>query len=274
MKKVVFSLVLAMICVFGVSTSADAAAKTIKKTVIEGESCVIRTPAMNKKISSVSVSKANKTYLSAKRSKDKKSFTLTGIQAKNSPIAVTVKVGKKKYKYSVTVAMAWTDGSTPAKPVSDTVKKYVNNGAACTCGGAWEKITFTDTYKPSFWYLGYATNLKDDTAQTWTKDKVTTDCYYPLRVSAVEEGYNYDRTDLNWRGYNDSADVALSMDTIPKFYKGVSILQGNMYPIETGLQWATARGGQVAKMSVDNYTQTQVVDTGFYKCVKCGAIKQ
>ena len=70
MKKVLFSLVLAMICVFGVSTSADAATKTIKKTVIEGESCTIRTPAMNKKISSVSVSKANKTYLSAKRSKD------------------------------------------------------------------------------------------------------------------------------------------------------------------------------------------------------------
>lgn len=274
MKKILFTLVLSMICIFSVPASAEAASK-IKKTVIEGETCTIRTPSVGKKISSVTISNKskNKAYLSAKRTKDKKAVSLKGLKAKGSPITVTVKVGKKKYKYSITVA-AKPSASGVKKPVSNTVKKYVNNGATCVCGGAWKQVTLTDTYKPAFWYLGTAEELKDDTAQTWTMDKVATDCYYPLRVSAVEAGYNYDHSDLNWRGYDSSVDVALSMNTIPKSYKGLIILQGNAYPITTGLQWATARGGQVAKMSVDNYKQTQVINTGFYKCVKCGAIKQ
>ena len=274
MKKSLFIFVLSMICIFSMSASVEAASK-IKKTVIEGETCVIRTPSVGKKISSVSISnkRTNKTYLSAKRTKDKKAVSLKGIQAKDKPITVTVKVGRKKYQYSVTVAMS-PSASEAKKPVSDTVKPYHNNGATCKCGGAWKKLTLTETTKPSFWYLGTAEGLKDDTAQTWSKDKVTTDCYYPLRVSAVEAGYNYDHTDLNWRGYESSVDVALNMNTIPKTHNGLYILQGQVYPIETGLQWTTARGGKVAKMSVDNYKQTQVIDTGFYKCVKCGAIKQ
>lgn len=273
MKKIVFTFVLSMICIFGMSASVEAASKTIKKTVIEGETCEIRTPSVNRKISSVSVAKSGKAYLSAKRTKDKKAVSLKGIQAYDKPITVTVKVGKKKYKYSVTVAMS-PSASEAKAPVSDTVKAYHNDGVTCTCGGAWEKITLTDTYKPSFWYLGAAETLKDDTAQTWTKNAVTTDCYYPLRVSAVEAGYNYDRSDLKWRGYDDSGEVALCKGTIPMTLDGKNILQGHKYPTTESLQWTTARGGQVAKMSVDNYAQTQVIDTGFYKCVKCGAIKQ
>ena len=274
MKKILFTLVLSMICIFSMSASVEAASK-IKKTVIEGETCVIRTPSVGKKISSVSISdkRTNKTYLSAKRTQDKKAVSLKGIQAKDNPITVTVKVGKKKYQYSVTVAMK-PSASEAKKPVSDTVKPYHNNGATCKCGGAWEKLTLTETTKPSFWYLGTAEGLKYDTAQTWSKDKETTDCYYPLRVSAVEAGYNYDHSDLHWRGYESSIDVALDNGTIPMTLDGKNILQGHKYPTPEGLQWTTARGGKVAKMSVDNYKQTQVIDTGFYKCIKCGAIKQ
>lgn len=277
MKKVLFSFVFAIIVVFVVPASANAAAKTINKTVIEGKSCSVRTPAVNKKISSVSVSKKNKKYLTAKRSKDKKSITLKGVRAKSSPVTVTVKVGKKKYKYRVTVAKAWTDSAAaPSKPVSPTVKKYVNNGNTCVCGGKWERVTFTDTYKPSFWYLGYAEELEDDKPQTWDKDPMTKDCYYPLRVSAVEAGYNYDRTYQNHRGYESSDIVALDKGSIPKEYNGIYILQGYVYNQTTpgSLQWTTDRGGQVARMSVDNFEQTQVVDTGFWKCSKCGAIRQ
>lgn len=275
MKKVLFSFVFAIIVVFVVPASANAAAKTIKKTVVEGKSCSVRTPAINRKISSVSVSKKNKKYLTAKRSKDKKSITLKGVRAKSSPVTVTVKVGKKKYKYRVTVAKAWTDSAAaPSKPVSPTVKKYVNNGNTCVCGGKWERVTFTDTYKPAFYYLGCVKQLEDDTPQTWYKEKESEDCYYPLRVSAVEAGYNYDRTYQNHRGYESSTDVALAMGAIPKTYNGVYVLQGDMYPLKTGVQWTTDRGGQVARMSVDNFEQTQVVDTGFWKCSKCGAIRQ
>lgn len=274
MKKILFTLVLSMICIFSVPASAEAASK-IKKTVIEGETCTIRTPSVGKKISSVTISNKskNKAYLSAKRTKDKKAVSLKGLKAKGSPITVTVKVGKKKYKYSITVA-AKPSASGVKKPVSNTVKKYVNNGATCVCGGTWRQITLTDSYKPAFWYLGTAEELKDDTSQTWTMDKVATDCYYPLRVSAVEAGYNYDHSDLNWRGYDVSTDIALSMHTIPSSYNGLAILQGNAYPNTEGVLWTTARGGKVAKMSVNNYKQTQVINTGFYKCAKCGAIKQ
>lgn len=276
MKKILFILVLSMICIFSIPASAEAASK-IKKTVIEGETCTIRTPSVGKKISSVTISNKskNKAYLSAKRTKDKKAVSLKGLKAKGSPITVTVKVGKKKYKYSITVA-AKPSASGVKKPTSGTVETYHNNGATCVCGGAWKQVTLTDTYKPAFWYLGTAEELKDDTAQTWTMDKVATDCYYPLRVSAVEAGYNYDHSDLNWRGYDASDVVALGRGSIPFKYNGVTILQGAVYDqtAEGSLQWATARGGKVAKMSVNNYKQTQVINTGFYRCAKCGAIKQ
>lgn len=280
MKKYVITLILSIIVSLSISSSAVAATKTIKKTVVEGESCVVRTPATDKKISKVSVAKSGKSNLSAKRVSGKKAVKLTGKLASDTPITVTVKVGKKKYKYSVSVvSMPKNSASVTTEKPKETTKTYHNNGTKCTCGGEWEKITFTDEYAPSCWYLGYADPLKRGVAQTWTKYEMTTDCYYPLRVSAVEEGYNYDHTDLTWRGYETSQEVALSSGTIPKMLNGVTILQGNVYPLTsedypTFLQWTTDRGGQVAKISLNDFKQSQVVDTGYYRCKKCGAIKQ
>ena len=296
MKKFIITLVLSIMISFSFSASTEAATKAIKKTVVEGTSCTIRTPKAGKKISSVSVAKSGRAYLSAKRVSGKKAVKLTGKAASDKPITVTVKVGKKKYKYSVSVVALPTTPSTTTTTTTnttttttatttvtpspkDTTKTYHNNGDKCSCGGDWEKTTITETYTPSCWYLGYAENLKRDAVQTWSKYEMTTDCYYPLRVSAVEDGYKYDHTDLNWRGYDGSPEAALAKGTIPKTLNGIDILQGSVYPLTaqdypTYVQWTTDRGGQVAKISLGDFKQSQVVDTGYCRCNKCGAIKQ
>lgn len=265
---------------------AQAAAKTLKKTVEAGKTYNIQSPAFKKTVTSVKIAKSGQKYLTAKKAgKKKKYFILKGKKASPKAVTVTVKSNKRTYKYKVTVVKKATADGNKTTP-SDKPNAYHNNGTKCSCGGSWEKYTVTDTYKPDHWYLGYATNNNSsgqDKPQEWCRYIGSGDAYYPLRVSAVEAGYSYDHTDLaaGWRGFEHSAEVALDNALIPKQHNGVYVLHGNVnyeniltnydYPI---VLWTTDRGGQVAKMSVDNYKQTQVIDTGFYHCKKCGAIKQ
>lgn len=282
MKKLLIVTLLILSAVFAVPSTSEAKTQTVKKTILTGKSYTIYSPAFNKKISSVKISKKYKKYVTVKSAKNKKSFTIKGKKPYNKTIPVTFKSDKKSYCFKLSVVSLkkpkkdTTEEKTTEDNTEDTVDAYHNNDAKCICGGSWEKYYATDNYKPEYWFLGTATGLKNDTPQEWTFDKISYDCYYPLNVRAVLEDYDYNNSKVSEVGWN-IYQSALSYSKIPKNYNGISLLQGSIYSdfSDTSVvQWVTDRGGKYATMSVNNYAKTVQVDTGYYRCAKCGAIKQ
>lgn len=308
-----FVLLVVALCPLNAQAAKKAKRVTIKKTVVVGDTHTIYTPAFDvkkgkmtklHKIKEMTVKKASKKQkLQAKKivkvtkkpSKKTKNnyYKVKGLKAGKVHIDITTS-NNKTFRYVVTVVKKPTvkkspaggDGSktdTTENPSEQTsTEKYVNNGSKCNCGGAWKEYTITDSYKPSFWYFGYANNVSlgnGGQAQTWSREKVLASegtCYYPLRVSAVEAGFDY-HNHSNPQEHIDS--ILLRREAIPNTYDGKYIIFGSPTPITkekspSSLTWIEDRGGQYASISVDNYAKTQTVHTGYYICSKCNAIKQ